>query len=523
MSDPRKVIGGGIGGERDKDLDASVMRGLAAGPGAPVKVRQPAGLYLLFTVEMWERFSFYGMKALLVLYLIKSSTEGGLEWSKDHAGMLMGWYSGLVYLTPIIGGYLADRFLGTHRSLLIGGAIIASGHFLLMMEGLVGLFGGLSLVVIGTGFFKSNVSTMVGQLYKQGDPRRDAGFTIFYMGINLGAFIAPLICGYLRTKYGWPYGFGAAGVGMVVGLIIYSILRNRYLAGIGDAPTHTSISAAELEERRRPLTTEEWQRVAVVCIMAFFVFFFWASFEQSGNSMSAFAEERTDRTTPKWLEFAVPEDANVQAPDAQALADAATAVTAAALPPPPAKPGFRAYPAEWFQSVNALMILILAPIFAVLWVRLARIGREPGTLLKMALGLIGVGGGFAFMVVGAKLSADGGGINRVSPMFLVGAFLIHTIAELCLSPVGLSLVTRLAPLKFASLLMGAWFLANFFANLTAGLSLGMSETFDKGKGFFHLFGGQADFFLIWVVLPVAAGLVLMGLLPVLRKMTHGRA
>jgi len=507
MSDPRNTIGQGVGGSRDKDLDEAALRGLERGA---TQLRQPPGLYLLFTVEMWERFSFYGMKALLILYLTATATNGGLEWSKDHAGQLMGWYSGLVYLTPIIGGYLADRFLGTHRSLLIGGTIIATGHFLLMMEGPLGLFGGLSLVVIGTGFFKSNVSTMVGQLYQQGDPRRDAGFTIFYMGINLGAFIAPLICGWLQYKYGWRYGFGAAGVGMVVGLIIYSILRGRYLAGIGDAPTAGTMSAAEMEERRRPLTTEEWHRVAVVCIMAFFVFFFWASFEQSGNSMALFAEERTDRSAPGWIEFAVPENTNATASESAA------------------RPGHKEFPAAWFQSVNAGMILLLAPVFAVLWVRLAKMRREPSTLLKMALGLIGVGAGFAFMVAGAYLSAGGAGgapgtITRVSPLFLIGAFLIHTIAELCLSPVGLSLVTRLAPLKFASLMMGAWFLANFFANLTAGLSVGLSDTFDKGNGFFKFLGGQADFFLIWVALPVAAGLVLCALVPMLRRLTHGRA
>jgi proton-dependent oligopeptide transporter, POT family len=521
MSDPQRP---GSNPPPVREFD-DLPRPSAAMPGEVIKLKQPRGLYTLFMTEMWERFSFYGMKALLVLYLIKPPSDGGLDWSKNDAGKLMGWYSGLVYLTPIIGGYLADRLLGTHRSLIIGGAIIALGHFTLMTGDKTALFAGLGLVIVGTGFFKSNVSTMVGQLYQQGDARRDAGFTIFYMGINLGAFIAPIVCGILRVKYGWAYGFGAAGVGMTLGLIQYMIAKPRHLKGIGDAPTRGNLSAEELEAKKRPLTREETHRVAVIFIMAFFVFFFWSAFEQAGNSMSAFAEEQTDRSTPHWLESFVPDEKQAADATPPPAPDPSQPVKApepkyGAANTPPAKDGFKAYPAEWFQSVNAGMILILAPIFAQLWVRLARWRKEPSTLMKMAMGLVILGGGFIFMVMGGKISDTG---VRVSAMWLITAFFIHTVAELCLSPVGLSLVTKLAPWKFASLLMGVWFLANFFANLTAGLSLGISNDFSKGQGPFHIFGGQADFFLIWVIAPIAAGLILMSLVPTLRKWTHGRA
>lgn len=503
-------------------FDDATPRPPAAMPGAVVRLRQPRGLYTLFMTEMWERFSFYGMKALLVLYLFKATSEGGLGWSKADAGNLMAWYSGLVYLTPIIGGYLADRFLGTHRSLVIGGTIIALGHFTLMTGDQSALYAGLLLVIIGTGFFKSNVSTMVGQLYQQGDVRRDAGFTIFYMGINLGAFIAPIICGILRVKYGWAYGFGAAGVGMTLGLIQYLISRPRHLKGIGAAPSHANLSAAEREAKMTPLTREEKHRVAVIFIMAFFVLFFWSAFEQGGNSMSAFAEEQTDRSTPHWLERFVPDEkeaADATPPDSPAPVKAPEPKYGAGNTPA-ANDGFKAYPAEWFQSVNPLLILILAPMFAQLWVRLARWRKEPSTLMKMAMGLVILGAGFLFMVFGARISDTG---VRVSAMWLIAAFFIQTVAELCLSPVGLSLVTKLAPWKLASLLMGVWFLANFFANFIAGRSLGLSDRFNSGHGFFHIFGGQADFFLIWVIAPISAGLVLMSIVPALRKWTHGRA
>lgn len=474
----------------------AVAQGLPSSePGAPVPTRQPRGLRTLFLTEMWERFSFYGMKAQLVLYLIAAVEAGGRGWTKEQAGTLMGYYAGLVYLAPLLGGYLADRILGTSRCLIIGGCIIASGHFVLLLDSLPTLFAGLGLVILGTGFFKSNVSTMVGQLYKQGDARRDAGFTIFYMGINLGAFLAPLTCGWLQVYYGaklgaglgWRIGFAAAGVGMVFGLVQYLIGRNRHLAGIGEAPVRRRAGDAPVVTT--PLTREERHRVALLFIMVFFVLVFFAAYEQGGTAFAFFADGRTDRALPPSLAWIV----------------GGTADTGAQ------------FPAGWFQSVNPLLILLLAPLFATMWVRLARRGREPGTLVKMGLGLIILGGGFVFMVLAGHFS-DGG--LKVAPLWLVATYFVHTCAELCLSPVGLSLVTKLAPLKFASLLMGVWFLPNFGGGLIAGLLASQYDKFAASKGL--VLGGLADFFLLLALLPTVVGVVLLAASPVLKRLMHGR-
>jgi POT family proton-dependent oligopeptide transporter len=352
------------------------------------------------------------------------------------------------------------------------------------------LYLGLIFVVIGTGFFKSNVSTMVGQLYKQGDTRRDSAFTIFYMGINLGAFIGPILCGWLRVNVGWSAAFGAAGFGMVLGLIMYLWGKPRYLKGIGDTPSAKTAAA----DGHAPLTFEEKQRIAVIFIMAFAVVFFWTAFEQASNSMNYFALERTDRTLPAWLHWTI---------EPSKLADGTLA---------------HIFPVEWFQSVTPLFILMLAPIFASLWVRLATAGKEPSTPAKMAIGLITLGLGFLLMVFGAL--ATNNGTVKVSPIWLLGAFFIHTCGELCLSPVGLSLVTKLAPLKFASLLMGTWFLANMAANFIAERLAGQVDTITR-TGFLGI-PGYAGFFTIFVIAPCAAGIVVVFLVPMLKRMMHGR-
>jgi len=422
---------------------------------------------------MWERFSYYGMRALLVLYLVSETTKGGLGWTSESASHLYGWYTALVYITPLIGGYLADRFLGTNRSMILGGLIIAAGHFTLAVPTIHTFYLGLLLIIIGTGFFKPTVSTMVGQLYCEGDPRRDSGFTIFYMGINLGALIGTLICGYLgeSADWGWHYGFGAAGVGMVLGLIVYSYLRPRYLKGIGDAPTTREKAARNAA--KQPLTAVEKRRVLAILILSVFVIFFWYAFEQAGSSMNLFALNNTQRQL--WS-FEIP--------------------------------------ASWFQSINAAMILLAGPVFASLWIRLAKRGREPSSPTKMAFGLFLLGAGFVFMVIGA-LHTKGG--QLVSPFWLTMAYTFHTFGELCLSPVGLSLVTKLAPTQFASLLMGAWFTANFAANLIAGYTAGAMDQVAKGT-YFTVFGGLADFYLIFVVTSAAAGTLLLLLTPFLKKL-----
>ncbi len=455
---------------------------MPARPRAEHAPPHPRGLGLLFLTEMWERYSYYGMRALLVLYLITAPENGGLGWSVEEASRLYGWYTGLVYLTPVIGGYLADRHLGTHRAIVIGAVLIALGHFSLAFETLSAFGLGLLLLIVGTGFFKPNISTMVGQLYDRQDDRRDAGFTIFYMGINLGALIGPLVCGYLAhsSRFGWAYGFAAAGVGMGAGLVLYLAGRRRFLGGIGGA-----LRARLRHPARVPLNPEERGRITALLVLSFFVMFFWLAFEQAGSSMTVFAERSTDRTTPLWLRQWIPESQ---------------------------------FPTAWFQSVNPAFILLLAPLFSLLWVRLGARRLEPRTPSKMAFGLILLGAGFVLMVI-AALHSDAG--RLVSPWWLVGAYFLHTCGELCLSPVGLSMVTRLAPLRFASMLMGVWFLASFAANLAAGYLAGMFDAIRAGE-IVEVLGGQADFFLVLVASSLAAGLLLLLLGTWLDRLTHGR-
>ena len=468
----------------------------------------PRGLGLLFFVEMWERFSYYGMRSLLILYLVHS-----LHWGVAHAAKVYGTYTSLVYLTPLVGGYVADRFIGTRRSLVIGGIVIALGHFLLAFASMSTFFGGLACIIIGTGFFKPNVSTMVGQIYRPGDSRRDSGFTIFYMGINLGAALAPFVCGWLAQEAGWHYGFAAAGVGMVIGLITYLWGVNRYLPGIGTTPGRNPNNAAAIassaltEPYRVPVVPsivcaliglgialllkgswmgsffgltigamfgmtlggtrgEERNRTIAIFIAVVFVVCFWMAGEQTGSSMSLFADKHTDRHLGTWT-----------------------------------------IPTSFFQSVNPIFILLLAPVFAWIWTRLELLGRSPSTPLKMALGLAVLGCGFALLAVGAH-SADTG--IQVSPLWLVGYYFLQTCGELCLSPPGLSYVTKVAPARFASLLMGAWFLGNSTASWLAGNLAALTATMAKNQG---------KFFSIFVGTSFCAAALAVALVPLLRRLT----
>jgi POT family proton-dependent oligopeptide transporter len=442
----------------------------------PAKLgRQPPGLFLLFGVEMWERFSFYGMRAFLVLFLV--STAGGFGWSKEQASHLYGWYLGLVYLTPLLGGWLADRFLGTHRAIIIGGIVIASGHFCLAVPLRPTFFLGLCLIILGTGFFKSNISTMVGQLYSENDRRRDAAFTIFYMGINLGASIGQIVCPKLADHWGWHVGFSAAGFGMVLGLLAYLALKRRFLGSIGDVPARQASRQAP-GAAVQPLTQLEKQGIAAIAILAFFNIFFWMAFEQAGSSMTFFAEERT-----RHMFLGI----NVLAP--------------------------------YFQSVNPIAIITLAPVFAWMWTRLEAHGRAPSTPVRFSLGLFLLGAGFIVLVIGARISDAG---VRVSPLWLVVTYVLHTCGELCLSPIGLAMVTKLAPARYGSLAMGAWFFSMFISDLSAGLIAGTVEKVEKGQ-LFHLLGGQADFFLMFVVSTFVAGTALLALSPVVKRLMAGRA
>ncbi|MEX0733267.1 MAG: peptide MFS transporter [Steroidobacteraceae bacterium] len=410
----------------------------------------PKGLFLLFVTEMWERFSYYGLRALLVLYAVAAThaANPGLGWAEPQALRLYGWYTGLTYLTPLLGGWLADNYLGQRRAVIIGGIMMALGQFTLAAPldllgttpawsaALVGIafpetptsfYVGLLGLIIGNGFFKPNISTMVGDLYPQGDARRDGAFTIFYMGINLGAFLAPLVCSTLGEDpaYGWRVGFLAAGIGMCLSVIIQLAFAQRYIGDVGRMPAaHRSLKLAG--GQKHPLTPVERDRLRVIFVIFTFVVIFWATFEQAGGLLNLFAEKYTDRQAGSFL-----------------------------------------VPTGWFQSLNPLFIVLLGIPFSMLWSKLGARGKNPATPVKMYLGLAQVALGFIFLVIAVfemQRTAD----VKAGMVWLVLGYLFHTTGELCISPVGLSMITKLAPLRLASLMMGVWFLVNFFGNTLAG-------------------------------------------------------
>jgi POT family proton-dependent oligopeptide transporter len=428
----------------------------------------PKGLYLLFFTEMWERFSYYGMRALLVLYLT-DVTRGGYGWSRAEALSLYGWYTGLVYLTPIIGGWVADRYLGQRRTLVMGGLLMMCGHFSLALPGTTAFYAGLALLIAGNGLFKPNISTMVGGLYAPGDPRRDGAFTIFYMGINIGAALGPMICGYLGERVAWHLGFGAAGVGMLLGVIVFASLNKRMLGIVGLAPKQRAeLSPAQKAELARPLNRQDWDRIIVIVVLLFFVTFFWTAFEQAGGLMNLFTDTDVDRVILGWE-----------------------------------------VPTTWYQMLNAILIVLLGPLFSALWRRLGERGKDPNPAAKMAFGLIFAALGFGVLVIAARQAE---GPAKAASVLIVLTYLLHTIGELCLSPVGLSMVTKLAPLRFMSMMMGAWFLANFLGNKLAG-TIGASA--DR-------YGPEAVFSGIGMA-TAAAGVVLFAINRALYRMMHGAA
>ncbi len=444
------------GGPHDNDTGRELQMTHAAQPGTVLG--HPRGLFLLFATEMWERFSYYGMRALLVLSLVAGTEAAnpGFGWSDAEALRLYGLFTGFVYFTPLIGGWLADNYLGQRRSVLIGGLVMAAGQFTLAaaIPGNALLFyAGLVLLVIGNGFFKPNISTMVGDLYPKDDARLDGAFTIFYMGINVGAFFAPLVCSTLGEDpaLGWRYGYFAAGCGMVLSVLIQLALAQRLLGDVGTVPAaHRSLANAG--GVRAPLTAVELDRLRVIFMLFVFIVLFWAAFEQAGGLMNLYAEKRTDRMLG----------------------------------------GFEV-PTGWFQSLNPLFIVALAPLFSMLWLRLGRAGRNPPTPLKMTFGLVLTAIGFAAMI-GAVFEQDATG--KASMWWLVIAYLFHTMGELCISPVGLSMITRLAPLRLASLMMGVWFLINFFANWLAGII----GSFAESLGELAIFGGLTAALLLFAAL-----------------------
>lgn len=449
-----------------------------------IQTGHPKGLYLLFVTEMWERFSYYGMRAILMLFMTKA-----LLFDSEFASGLYGNYTGLVYLTPLIGGYISDRYWGNRKSIFVGGIIMAIGQFMLFFSASsigtpiasIAFYIGLLCLIIGNGFFKPNISTMVNQLYAPGDKRVDGAFSIFYMGINLGAFFSPLVCGTLAEKIDYRWGFLAAGIGMLIGVAVFEILKNKYIVSsdgqvVGGKPKPieksldnskettsaannplqrialwlavyaalwyvfmqlvgfnfvstlifaTSIAASGFVITDPSLSKIERSRIIVIYIIAFFVIFFWSAFEQAGASLTLFADQQTDRTLFGWE-----------------------------------------MPASYFQSVNPLAIIIFAPLFAVLWGYLGKRNMEPASPVKQAVGLFLLAIGYFIIAVGVS-GVEGS--SKTSMFWLLSMYMVHTLGELCLSPIGLSMVARLAPLRLGSLLMGIWFMSNAMANDFAGM------------------------------------------------------
>lgn len=456
------------------------------------KKGHPKGLYLLFFTEMWERFSYYGMRAILILYLTKKFIEGGLGMDEKYAMLLYGYFTGFVYFTPLIGGWLADRYLGKRLAVTIGGITMMLGQFTLFgLNSTTGLYIGLLLLIIGNGFFKPNISTLVGGLYKDGDSRRDAAFTIFYMGINLGAMIAPLIIGVVTDNmfattnedgsisYGYRYGFLVSGIGMLLGQVIFNLLGTKHLGDLGTKPVG-AVSDTEVAKVQKSINPEtgkeldekdEKQRISVIFILLIFAVFFWAGFEQAGSSLSLYTDKYIDRSI-----------------------------------------GSFEIPTSWFQSVNPLFIVTLAPLFTLFWA--SPIGRRLTTPVKMGVGMIILGVGFLFMIGAVAERSANGDVddvnNKAALMWLIMTYLLHTIGELCISPVGLSVVTKLSPPKLASVLMAVWMLSSFFANIVGGYIASYVETMGAGEVFTYIAGFVS-----------VCGVLLILLNKVILKLMHG--
>lgn len=418
------------------------------GPNAGNMFGHPKGLFLLFGTEMWERMSYYGMRGIFVLYLVAFASSFG--WDMAYFGIdpaaanaeklfntaiqskalgILGIYAFFVYVTPVLGGWMADNVWGQRKSIIVGGLLMMVGQFFLgtphsFIPGMEVsfLWVGLIFLIVGNGFFKPNISTMVGDLYEDGDKRRDAAFTIFYMGINLGSILGYMVVGTIGEKINYQYGFLVAGIGMLAGVLLQLALSNKYLGNIGVEPSAKQTSG-DTAVSNKPLTSEERDRVKVILIMSFFTIIFWLGFEQAAGSMNLFAKYQTDLVFFGWE-----------------------------------------MPASWLQSVNPIFVIILAPIFAATWLKMG--AAEPNSPKKFAMGMFFLGLGFISMVMAALQIGDVEGA-KAHVIWLVLAYLFHTMGELCLSPIGLSMVTKLAPLKYTSLLMGMWFFFSGVGNYLA--------------------------------------------------------
>lgn len=502
----------------------------------------PAGLFTLFFTEMWERFSYYGMRALLVLFLVSDIADGGWEWTNAEALKLYGMYTGLVYLTPIFGGLLADKLIGFRKAVLLGAILMTAGHACMAIETPISFYIGLGLLIIGNGAFKPNVSSIVGGLYDQGSPKKDGAYTIFYMGINAGAFLGILLCGYVGEKLSWSHGFGLAGIFMFLGMVQFWFGQGIF-GDIGLSPVKAAERLAEdeangvvkVESTEEVVTPKvERDRLIVIGILAFFTIFFWMAFEQAGGSMTIFAKDFTDRelSGAGASIFKIVNAAITIVPLGiitwvlimlfrKTYKDYKISVIALAISFSiiwwiaiwMLNKEFSAdnaeVPASWFGVLNSLFIILLAPIFSKIW----ESKYNPSAAVKFGLGLILLGAGFGALAFGA-LPITGEGVVTVSMAWLIIAYALHTIGELILSPVGLSYVSKLSPKRLMSLMFGVWFLSSAVANYLAGLTGSLVDSISENYSL-------STFFMIFTLLPAFAGLILIILNGWLKKKMHG--
>lgn len=515
---------------QDQALDLHLQQ---SGVETDKLINHPVGLFVLFFTEMWERFSYYGMRALLVLFLVSEASKGGWGWTRPEALSLYGWYTGLVYLTPIVGGFIADKLTGYRKAVILGALIMTMGHASMAMEGISMNFfyAGLVLMMVGNGLFKPNISSMVGKLYPAISDKKDAAYTIFYMGINSGAFLGILMCGYVGEKIGWHWGFGLAGIFMFFGMLQF-YFGQRIFGVIGQKNDETVKKVNQEEDLPNHVVS---QRLIVIFVLSIFTIFFWMVFEQAGGSMTIFAKDYTQRsldgsasTIFKWADAALTIFPLIAVTvvliglakqiakkyPATILFTALSFIIIWGLAIWKVEKEFTAVntevPASWFGILNSFFIVALAPFFSKLW----ETKFNPSGPAKFGMGLIFVGLGFAGLAYGGRDIAAGASVAQVSMFWLIFAYFFHTVGELCISPVGLSYVSKLAPAKLVGLMFGVWFTCTAIGNWLAGKTGSLIDQISTEYSI-------STFFLIFTILPMAVGLIAFALTPLLRKWMNG--